>query len=90
MQAYWGEVIGQIPLEPGMLYIPAVLIFLGWLMKQSEIIPDRCIPLLITAAGIGFGLAIVGANAGGVIQGIGAAGVAVLAHQTWKQTTEKK
>ncbi|WCN39545.1 phage holin family protein [Aneurinibacillus uraniidurans] len=80
-----GSVISQIQLAPGMLVIPAVLMVIGYVAKQSSIIPDKHIPLLILAAGIGFGLWVVGLNVSGVVQGIGAAGITVLGHQTIKQ-----
>lgn len=77
--------ISQIQLVPGMLVIPVVLMIIGYVAKQSSIIPDKHIPLLILVAGIGFGLWVVGLNVSGVIQGIGAAGITVLGHQTIKQ-----
>lgn len=70
------------------MYIVAVVLYIiGVFCKMIPKIPDWVIPFVLTAVGIVFGLLIVG-GAGGVLQGILAAGLAVLVNQGYKQITK--
>lgn len=74
-------------IDPAMLGAVLVLWFIGYGLKQTPKVPNWSILWVIVILGIVAGLAIIGNNANGFIQGILAAALAVLGHQMVKQTT---
>lgn len=71
------------------MYIAAAALYvLGVFLKAVPKIPNWVIPFILTAAGVVFGMLILG-GAGGVLQGILAAGLAVLVNQGYKQVKEQ-
>ncbi|MCI8360013.1 MAG: holin [Clostridiales bacterium] len=71
------------------MYIAAAALYvLGVFLKAVPKIPNWVIPFILTAAGVAFGLLLIG-GAGGVLQGILAAGLAVLVNQGYKQVKEQ-
>ena len=71
------------------MYIAAAALYvLGVFLKAVPRIPNWVIPFVLTAAGVAFGLLILG-GADGVLQGILAAGLAVLVNQGYKQIKEQ-
>ena len=75
--------------KPVLIIVP-VLIILGAMIKRTEGIPDKFIPLILLAFGVAFCVSIIGWDnyqtiIMGVVQGILVAGVAVFGNQAWKQ-----
>lgn len=75
-------------LEQSLVMIP-VLIILGKMMKDSTLIPDKLIPVLLLPIGIIGGLFLTGFNIDGAIQGILVTGMAVYGNQLFKQLSNK-
>lgn len=88
---------------PELLILVPVLYILGAFIKQSRFIPDRFIPLLLGAAGVGLAVVYVLAAGGaggrrellmaaftGVVQGVLCAGAAVYANQLAKQAGNRE
>ena len=71
------------------MYIAAAALYvLGVFLRAVPRIPNWVIPFILTAAGVVFGLLILG-GADGVLQGVLAAGLAVLVNQGYKQVKEQ-
>lgn len=81
------EIIKGFMLEKALVLIP-VLWIIGAIVKKTPVMPDWLIPYILLAIGAVGGLVTVGVSTEGVIQGILAAGAAVLGHQLVKQTGE--
>ena len=82
------EILSYIT-ENSLILIP-VLLVLGQIVKNIEIIPDKWIPLIILPFGIIGALALGGVSADSVIQGILISGAAVYGNQIYKQMTKDK
>jgi hypothetical protein len=74
--------------ENAFILIPALYI-IGAIIKGIERIPDKYIPLILLVFGIGGAIAILGASAESVIQGILITGVTVYGDQIVKQLSKK-
>ncbi|MCI8361537.1 MAG: holin [Clostridiales bacterium] len=71
------------------MYIAAAALYvLGVFLKAVPKIPNWVIPFVLTAAGVVFGMLLTG-GADGVLQGVLAAGLAVLVNQGYKQVREQ-
>ena len=71
------------------MYIAAAALYvLGIFIKAIPKIPNWVIPFVLTAAGVAFGLLLIG-GADGVLQGILSAGLAVLVNQGYKQVKDQ-
>ncbi|HIW31207.1 MAG TPA: phage holin family protein [Candidatus Paenibacillus intestinavium] len=77
-------------IEPEMLIIVPVLIFLGWMMKSTPKVPDWLIPYVNTGAGIIAGIAITSKVVDGIIQGILVSAMSVLVYNLYRQWNRKK
>ena len=75
-------------LAENMYIVAAALYVLGVFLKAIPKIPNWVIPFVLTAAGVAFGLLIIG-GPDGVLQGILAAGLAVLVNQGYKQIRDQ-
>ena len=75
-------------LAENMYIVAAALYVLGVFIKAIPKIPNWVIPFVLTAAGVAFGLLLIG-GADGVLQGILAAGLAVLVNQGYKQIKDQ-
>ena len=75
-------------LAENMYIVAAALYVLGVFIKAIPRIPNWVIPFVLTAVGVVFGLLIIG-GADGVLQGILAAGLAVLVNQGYKQVKDQ-
>lgn len=67
------------------LLVPALWV-IGFALKQTPKIPDWSILWILLLAAIGFGTFAFGISYEGILNGILAAGIAVLGHQMFKQT----
>lgn len=70
--------------ENALLLIP-VLNALGTIIKNTEKIPDKYIPIILLFFGITGAIAILGVSPEGVLQGVLVTGVAVYGNQVVKQ-----
>ena len=70
--------------ENGLILIP-VLNIIGMIIKNTEKIPDKYIPIILLAFGIMGTLAIMGVSAHSVVQGVLITGTAVYGNQLVKQ-----
>ena len=73
--------------DKALVLIP-VLLILGQLIKNIEVIPNKWIPLMLLPFGIAGALALGGLNVDSVIQGVLVTGAAVYGNQVWKQSTK--
>jgi hypothetical protein len=67
-----------------------VLWVIGYALKQTPKVPDWAIIWILLFVSIGFGTFAFGFSINGIINGVIAAGVAVLGHQMFKQTFGEK
>jgi hypothetical protein len=70
--------------EKGLIIIP-VLYIIGAIIKNTNFIPNKFIPIILLALGITFTGATIGWTANGIIQGVLVAGATVLGNQLYKQ-----
>lgn len=70
--------------ENGLLMIP-VLNIIGMIVKNTEKIPDKYIPIILLAFGIMGAIAILGLSPQSVVQGVLITGTAVYGNQVFKQ-----
>lgn len=70
--------------ENGLVLVP-VLNIIGMIVKNTEKIPDKYIPIILLVFGIMGTLAIMGISAHSVIQGVLITGTAVYGNQLVKQ-----
>lgn len=71
-------------MEKALILIP-VLAIIGMIIKQTGIVPDKYIPLILLAFGTGGAIAILGLTVDAVIQGVLVTGAAVYGSQLVKQ-----
>ena len=77
-------------IEPEMLIVVPVLLFLGWMMKSTPKVLDWLIPYVITGLGIIAGIAITSKVVDGTIQGILVSAMSVLVYNLYRQWKRKK
>ena len=70
-----------------LILIP-VLLVLGKIVKGTEKIPDKWIPLILLPIGIAGSLALGGISADSIVQGVLVTGAAVYSNQVVKQLKE--
>lgn len=76
-------------LAENMLPLVPFLYIVGMILKDTEIIKDKYIPLILLPVGVLFSLLISGLSPDGVIQGVLATGVTVYGNQVIKQLFDK-
>jgi len=72
-------------LYEGTLILIPVLNVIGWILKNTQYIPDKYIPLILLPLGILGSLGIMGFNVTAVLQGVLVTGTAVYSNQLVKQ-----
>lgn len=75
--------------EQALILIP-VLYVLGLIIKGTEKVSNKWIPVILLPLGIGGAIALMGLNANAVIQGILVTGVTVFADQVVKQVKKSE
>jgi hypothetical protein len=75
--------------QNALILIP-VLYVLGMIIKNTEKIDDKYIPIILLIAGIAGAVGIMGVNADAVVQGVLVTGTTVYTNQLIKQTTKKE
>jgi len=81
------EFLNEYLIEEALIVVP-VLLILGKIIKGTDFIKDKYIPLTLLFVGIIFAIALIGLNVDAVIQGILVAGAAVFGHELYKQSKE--
>ena len=75
--------------ENALILIP-VLYIVGAILKGTELIKDKYIPILLMPIGIAFSIAVIGVNIQAVIQGILVTGATVYSNQLIKQLNKNE
>ena len=81
--------LAQYIAQNALILIP-VLYVLGMLIKNTEKIDDKYIPIILLIAGIAGAIGIMGVNTDAVVQGVLVTGTTVYTNQLIKQTTKKE
>ena len=81
------EFLNEFIIEQALIVIP-VLLILGKIIKGTDLIKDKFIPIFLLGTGIAFAIALIGVSVDAIIQGILVAGAAVFGHQLVKQSKE--
>lgn len=76
-------------IQPEMLILVPVLLFIGWMMKSTPKIPDWLIPYVLTLIGIIAGIAFTMHVVEGAIQGVLVSALSVLINNLYKQWNKK-
>ena len=83
------EMLKDYILDNALILIPAIYV-IGAILKGTELVKDKYIPVILLPIGIVLGMLIVGFTVNGFIQGVLVTGVAVYANQLVKQTFKKE
>jgi len=75
--------------QNALILIPTLYV-LGMIIKNTEKVNDKYIPIILLIVGIAGAVGIMGVNADSVIQGILVTGAAVYTNQLIKQSTKKE
>ncbi len=70
--------------ENALILIP-VLYIIGMILKDTNKVKDKYIPLILLPIGIGLAMALMGININAIIQGVLVVGVSVYTNQLIKQ-----
>ena len=76
-------------MDNALILIPVIYV-LGMMLKGTEKVPDKYIPIILLPIGIILAMLIVGFTVNGFIQGILVTGVAVYANQLFKQALKEE
>lgn len=83
------EMLKDYILDNALILIPAIYV-IGAILKGTELIKDKYIPVILLPIGIALGMILVGFNVNGFIQGVLVVGVAVYANQLVKQALKEE
>ena len=75
--------------QNALILIPTLYV-LGMIIKNTEKVNDKYIPIILLIAGIAGAVGIMGVSAASVIQGVLVTGAAVYTNQLIKQSTKKE
>lgn len=75
--------------ENAIILVP-VLYIVGAILKSTELIKDKYIPILLMPVGIAFSIAIIGVSVEAIIQGILVTGATVYSNQLIKQLNKNE
>lgn len=81
--------VSQYITQNALILIP-VLYIIGMIIKNTDKISDKYIPLILLVFGIAGSMGIIGINANAVIQGVLVTGATVYTNQLIKQTGKDK
>ena len=81
--------VSQYITQNALILIP-VLYIIGMIIKNTDKISDKYIPLILLVFGIAGSMGIIGVNANAVIQGVLVTGATVSTNQLIKQTGKDK
>ena len=83
------EMLKDYILDNALILIPAIYV-IGAILKGTELVKDKYIPVILLPIGVILAMLLVGFNVNGFIQGILVTGVAVYANQLVKQTLKEE
>ena len=83
------EMLKDYILDNALILIPAIYV-IGAILKGTELVKDKYIPVILLPIGIVLAMLLVGFTVNGFIQGVLVTGVAVYANQLVKQTLKKE
>ena len=83
------EMLKDYILDNALILIPAIYV-IGAILKGTELIKDKYIPVILLPVGIALGMILVGFNVNGFIQGVLVTGVAVYTNQLVKQALKEE
>ena len=83
------EMLKDYILDNALILIPAIYV-IGAILKGTELIKDKYIPVILLPIGIVLGMILIGFNVNGFIQGVLVTGVAVYANQLVKQALKEE
>ena len=83
------EMLKDYIMDNALILIPVIYV-LGMMLKGTEKVPDKYIPIILLPIGIILAMLIVGFTVNGFIQGVLVTGVAVYANQLVKQTLKEE
>ena len=83
------EMLKDYILDNALILIPAIYV-IGAILKGTELVKDKYIPVILLPIGIVLGMLIVGFTVNGFIQGVLVTGVAVYANQLVKQALKEE
>ena len=83
------EMLKDYILDNALILIPAIYV-IGAILKGTELVKDKYIPVILLPIGIVLAMLLVGFNVNGFIQGVLVTGVAVYDNQLVKQTLKKE
>lgn len=83
------EMLKDYIMDNALILIP-VLYVLGVMLKGTEKVPDKYIPIILLPIGVILAMLIVGFTVNGFIQGVLVVGVAVYANQLIKQVKKEE
>ena len=83
------EMLKDYILDNALILIPAIYV-IGAILKGTELIKDRYIPVILLPIGVILAMLLVGFNVNGFIQGVLVTGVAVYANQLVKQALKEE
>lgn len=84
-----GELLNEYIVEQALIVVP-VLLFIGYLLKNTPRIKDWLIPYILLGLGVVFAVGLMGFDVDSVIQGILVSGAAVIGHQLYTQAKHRE
>ena len=83
------EMLKDYILDNALILIPVIYV-IGAILKGTELVKDKYIPVILLPIGIVLAMLLVGFNVNGFIQGVLVTGVAVYANQLVKQALKEE
>ena len=83
------EMLKDYILDNALILIPVIYV-LGMMLKGTEKVSDKYIPIILLPIGVILAMLIVGFTVNGFIQGVLVTGVAVYANQLFKQALKEE
>lgn len=83
------EMLKDYIMDNALILIPAIYV-IGAILKGTELVKDKYIPVILLPIGIVLGMILIGFDVNGFIQGVLVTGVAVYANQLVKQALKEE
>lgn len=83
------EMLKDYIMDNALILIPVIYV-IGAILKGTELIKDKYIPIILLPIGVILAMLLVGFNVNGFIQGVLVTGVAVYANQLVKQVQKEE
>lgn len=83
------EMLKDYIMDNALMLIPVIYV-IGAILKGTELVKDKYIPVILLPIGIVLGMILIGFNVNGFIQGVLVTGVAVYANQLVKQALKEE